>query len=70
MFIVKFGGSIITDKSKKNCFKKEIVDRLASELEHANKKIILIHGAGSFGHIQLTRSDRRKQFQRRWLSVL
>lgn len=51
MFIVKFGGSIITDKSKKNCFKKEIVDRLASELEHANKKIILIHGAGSFGHI-------------------
>ncbi|VVB59445.1 Isopentenyl phosphate kinase [uncultured archaeon] len=51
MFIIKFGGSVITDKAKECCFKQEIVDRLASELKHANKKIILIHGAGSFGHI-------------------
>jgi isopentenyl phosphate kinase len=51
MFIIKFGGSVITDKSKKCCFKQEIVNRLASELKHANKEIILIHGAGSFGHI-------------------
>jgi len=51
MFIIKFGGSVITDKAKKCCFKKDIVDRLASELKHANKEIILIHGAGSFGHI-------------------
>jgi isopentenyl phosphate kinase len=51
MFIIKFGGSVITDKAKECCFKQEIVDRLASELKHANKEIILIHGAGSFGHI-------------------
>ena len=51
MYIIKFGGSVITDKAKKCCFKQEIVNRLASELKHANKEIILIHGAGSFGHI-------------------
>jgi isopentenyl phosphate kinase len=51
MFIIKFGGSVITNKAKECCFKQEIVDRLAAELKHANKEIILIHGAGSFGHI-------------------
>jgi len=51
MFIIKFGGSVITNKAKKCCFKQEVVDRLAAELKHANKEIILIHGAGSFGHI-------------------
>lgn len=51
MFIIKFGGSVITDKAKKCCFKQAIVDRLASELKHADEEIILIHGAGSFGHI-------------------
>ncbi len=51
MFIIKLGGSVITNKAKACCFKQEIVDRLAGELQHANKKVILIHGAGSFGHI-------------------
>ena len=51
MFIIKFGGSVITDKAKECCFKQEVVDRLAAELKHANKEVILIHGAGSFGHI-------------------
>jgi isopentenyl phosphate kinase len=51
MYIIKFGGSVITDKRKKCYFKQGIMNRLASELKHANKEIILIHGAGSFGHI-------------------
>ena len=51
MFIIKLGGSVITDKAKECCFKQETVDQLAAELKHANKEIILIHGAGSFGHI-------------------
>lgn len=51
MFIVKFGGSVITDKGKKCCFKQKTMNRLALELKHANKEVILIHGAGSFGHI-------------------
>jgi len=51
MFIIKLGGSVITDKSKENCYKKEIVDNLVKAIKKANKKIIIIHGAGSFGHI-------------------
>ena len=51
MYIIKLGGSVLTDKNKKECFHQEIADRLAKEIKKANKKIILIHGAGSFGHI-------------------
>jgi isopentenyl phosphate kinase len=51
MFIIKLGGSVITDKAKECCFKQDIVDQLAAEIKHANKQVILVHGAGSFGHI-------------------
>jgi len=51
MFVVKLGGSVITNKAKKYFFKQETIDRLAKEIKKANKKLILIHGAGSFGHI-------------------
>lgn len=51
MFVVKLGGSVITDKSKKYFFKQNVMDRLSTEIKRANKKIILVHGAGSFGHI-------------------
>lgn len=51
MFIIKLGGSVITDKNKPNQFKPQIVTRLAKEIKQANQQLILIHGAGSFGHI-------------------
>ena len=52
MIILKLGGSVITDKSKECFFRKEIVDNLSKQIKKANKEIILVHGAGSFGHIQ------------------
>ncbi|UCH71509.1 MAG: isopentenyl phosphate kinase family protein [Thermoplasmatales archaeon] len=51
MFILKIGGSVITDKTKPQSFKQKIMDNLAKEIKKANKEIILVHGAGSFGHI-------------------
>jgi len=51
MFIIKLGGSVITDKSKKNSFKKNIMDRLSAEISKSKKEVILIHGAGAYGHI-------------------
>ncbi len=51
MILIKLGGSVITDKSKPFFFKKNNVDRLAYEIKKADQQIILIHGAGSFGHI-------------------
>jgi len=51
MFIIKIGGSIITDKSIKDSFKKTVVDRLSAEIKKADEEIIIVHGAGSYGHI-------------------
>ncbi|KYK32845.1 MAG: kinase [Thermoplasmatales archaeon SG8-52-3] len=51
MNIIKLGGSVITDKRKENFFKKEVVENLVKAIKKANKETIIIHGAGSFGHI-------------------
>ncbi len=51
MIIIKLGGSVITNKAKECCFKQKTMDQLAAEIKKANKQVILIHGAGSFGHI-------------------
>ncbi|MEM0466000.1 MAG: isopentenyl phosphate kinase [Candidatus Thermoplasmatota archaeon] len=51
MILIKLGGSVITDKSKPYFFKKNTVDRLAYEIKTAGQQVMLVHGAGSFGHI-------------------
>jgi isopentenyl phosphate kinase len=51
MFIVKLGGSVITDKSKECCFRQEVMDRLSGEIKKSGSDVIIVHGAGSFGHI-------------------
>ncbi|RLF41762.1 MAG: kinase [Thermoplasmata archaeon] len=49
MFVIKIGGSIITDKSKLGVYREYTMDALAEKMQ--NRKILLVHGAGSFGHI-------------------
>ena len=51
MLIIKLGGSVITDKTKKQTFKKEVMGNLATQIKKADKQIIIVHGAGSFGHV-------------------
>jgi len=51
MIIIKLGGSVITDKTKVCTFKTETMDKLAKNIKKANKQTIIVHGAGSFGHI-------------------
>ena len=51
MIILKLGGSVITDKTKEQTFKPETMDKLAASIKKANQKLIIVHGAGSFGHI-------------------
>jgi isopentenyl phosphate kinase len=55
LIIIKLGGSVITDKAKpKGSFRKNVVLRIAGEIKRAqNKKkfkLIIVHGAGSYGH--------------------
>jgi len=51
MILVKLGGSVITDKATTSTLRHDTVDRLAAELAHAGKNLIIVHGAGSYGHI-------------------
>jgi len=48
MFIVKFGGSAITDKTRPYTFLRGRVAQTAQALR--GRRAVLIHGAGSFAH--------------------
>lgn len=53
LILVKWGGSLITDKTKKDTARLRTITRLAGELarERANgHRFLLGHGGGSFGH--------------------
>ena len=56
MIILKLGGSIITNKdSKEPLCNYDTLKRLTNEIKEAlinmpNEKLIVVHGAGSFGH--------------------
>jgi isopentenyl phosphate kinase len=50
--ILKLGGSVITDKSKKNQINAKTIHRIAKEVSTVTSTInlLLVHGGGSFGH--------------------
>ncbi len=50
MQILKLGGSVITHKDEYFSPNTENIKRLAEEISHAEGKLIIVHGAGSFGH--------------------
>jgi isopentenyl phosphate kinase len=51
--ILKIGGSVLTDKNRASAARPEAIARIAREIgEGAGPGLILIHGAGSFGHHQ------------------
>jgi len=54
--ILKIGGSVITDKSSVSSARKTEIDRISREIASFKKEneinLILVHGAGSFGHPQ------------------
>ena len=51
MILIKFGGSVITDKSRYRTFNADRVRRLCKEIRDSGEKVIVVHGAGSFGHV-------------------
>jgi len=64
MILVKLGGSVITDKSKLRTFKRPACERLARELRLVSGSLALVHGAGSFGHIEAKKHDLHKGFKK------
>ncbi|MGD0817283.1 MAG: isopentenyl phosphate kinase [Methanomassiliicoccales archaeon] len=51
MILVKLGGSVITDKTTYRTFREGAVRRLAREMMSTGEEKIVVHGAGSYGHI-------------------
>jgi isopentenyl phosphate kinase len=51
MILIKLGGSVITDKTEYKRFNKGVVSRLCREIKDSGKDVMIVHGAGSFGHV-------------------
>lgn len=51
MMLVKLGGSVITHKDKYRSLNLKALERLASEIARSGEQVVLVHGAGSFGHL-------------------
>ncbi len=47
---MKLGGSVVTRKREAAHVRPKVLDRLARELVSADHPVVLLHGAGSFGH--------------------
>jgi isopentenyl phosphate kinase len=64
LVFVKLGGSLITDKTRPETPRRDVIARLAAELRQALQArpdllLLLGHGSGSFGHWQASRYGTR-----------
>lgn len=48
--LLKVGGSVLSDKAQKPRFKKTVCRRILSEVAKMDVPVVILHGAGSFGH--------------------
>jgi isopentenyl phosphate kinase len=59
LVLVKLGGSLITDKTRAETPRMEVIERLAGEIarsaERLPGRLIIGHGSGSFGHVAARR---------------
>ena len=51
MILIKLGGSVITDKSQFKTFDRSQASRLCKEIADSGVPTMIVHGAGSFGHV-------------------
>src|SRR5436189_2282462 len=55
MLLVKLGGSVVTEKDKLRTARRPAIRRLAGELAAVRQPLLVVHGAGSYGHILASR---------------
>jgi len=67
--ILKIGGSILTDKSRELSSRPDEISRIAGEIATCPEDLVLVHGAGSFGHIPARRYALPQEFNRQGLRV-
>lgn len=51
MQLVKLGGSVLTDKRRLRTPRRAAIARLTREVAVVRQDLIVVHGAGSFGHV-------------------
>lgn len=65
LFLIKLGGSLITDKTKPYTPRLDVIKRLVKEIKDASLdgiKMIIGHGGGSFPHVSATKYKIYKGF--------
>jgi len=67
--ILKIGGSILTDKNRELTARPDEIMRVAKEIASQPDDVVLVHGAGSFGHIPAKRFGLPHEFSRLGLRV-
>jgi isopentenyl phosphate kinase len=55
MLLVKLGGSVLTDKARLRTARPAAIRRLAGELASVAQPLLIVHGAGSYGHVLASR---------------
>lgn len=67
--VLKIGGSILTDKSRELEPRPDEIRRVAEEIAAHPDGVVLVHGAGSFGHIPAKKYGLPQEFNREGLRV-
>jgi isopentenyl phosphate kinase len=67
--ILKIGGSILTDKNQELAARPNEISRVAREIASRPDDVVLVHGAGSFGHIPAKKYGLPQEFSRQGLRV-
>lgn len=57
MIVIKLGGSVVTDKSSYRTPRTDAIRRLCMEIKESGKDAVVVHGAGSYGHILAKEND-------------
>lgn len=65
--VLKIGGSILTDKSRYLAARPDEITRVAKEIAIHPDDVVLVHGAGSFGHIPAKKYGLPREFNRQGL---
>src|SRR5438046_10254420 len=55
MLLVKLGGSVLTEKARLRTPRRAAIRRLAAELASVRQPLVIVRGAGSYGHILASR---------------
>lgn len=61
--VIKFGGGLIAPKDKQNVINDKVLNSLSEQISQFDGNVIVVHGAGSFGHTYALEYELHKGFK-------